>query len=72
MESSTGEVKSVSSPKDAMAYLLTAWPGKRGLKHREALQVQACHDAIAGEKSATSARKSFVAAAKEAGVLLST
>ena len=59
----------VSSAREAMDYLLNSWRGKRGPKHREALQ--ACHDAVSGEKSATTARRSFVAAAREAGVLMS-
>jgi hypothetical protein len=69
---SGGEMESsnpVSTASEAMQCLLKTWPGKRGPKHREA--VQACHDALTGSKPTTSARRAFVAAAKEAGVLLS-
>jgi hypothetical protein len=63
-----GSDKTVNSAREATACLLSGWAGKRGPKHREALQ--ACHDAIAGEKPAMTARRAFVAAAREAGVLV--
>lgn len=48
---------------------LMKWPGKKGPKHRAALQ--ACHDVIAGSKPAMNARRAVVAAAREADVLVS-
>jgi hypothetical protein len=51
---------------DASDFLLANWPGKRSPKHREALQ--ACHDAIAGAKPVMTARRAFLAVAREAGV----
>ena len=58
----------LKSAREANDYLLSSWTGKRGPKHREALQ--ACHDAIAGSKPAMIARRAFVAAAREAGTLV--
>ena len=43
--------------------------GKRGPKHREALQ--ACSDVIAGNKPSMTARRAFIAAAREASVFVS-
>jgi hypothetical protein len=54
---------------EASDYLLNKWPGKKSPKHRAALQ--ACHDAIAGDKPAMTARRAFLAAAREADVLVS-
>ena len=54
---------------EASAFLLNSWPGKRSPKHRAALQ--ACHDAISGEKPAMTARRAFIAAARESDVLVS-
>lgn len=53
---------------DASDYLLNSWTGKRSPKHRAALQ--ACHDAIAGDKPAMIARRAFIAAAREVDVLV--
>jgi hypothetical protein len=55
--------------REATHFLLTSWPGKRGPKHREALQ--ACNDALNGEKPAMTARRAFIAAAREASVFVS-
>ncbi|MGE0502709.1 MAG: DUF982 domain-containing protein [Rhizobiaceae bacterium] len=63
-----GPDRVLKSAREANDYLLNAWPGKRGPKHREALQ--ACHDALAGDKPAMTARRAFVAAAREASVLV--
>lgn len=52
---------------EASQFLLTNWPGKRSPKYRAALQ--ACHDAVSGEKPAMNARRAFVAAGREADVL---
>lgn len=59
----------VRTAREATEYLLKAWPGKRGPKHREALQ--ACHDALNGDKPAMVARRAFIAAAREASVFVS-
>lgn len=64
---SSGNQYSVSGAQIASDFLLKSWPGKRGEKHRAALQ--ACSDSIADRKPSSSARKAFVAAAREAGVL---
>jgi hypothetical protein len=58
--------KVLRTAQDASDFLLNSWPGKRSPKHREALQ--ACHDAIAGAKPIMSARRAFLAVAREAGV----
>ncbi|WP_274630915.1 DUF982 domain-containing protein [Arvimicrobium flavum] len=49
-------------------FLLREWPGKRGDKHRAALQ--SCADVTAGKKPASHARKAFAAAAREAGLVI--
>ena len=53
---------------DASDFLLNNWQGKRSPKHRAALQ--ACHDAMAGDKPVMTARRAFVAAAREADALV--
>jgi hypothetical protein len=62
-----GAVKVLRTARDASDYLLTSWPGKRSPKHRAALQ--ACHDAIAGDKPVMNARRAFIAAAREVDAL---
>ena len=59
----------VRTAREATDYLLTKWSGKRGPKHREALQ--ACSDAVAGTKPAMTARRAFIAAARDASVFVS-
>lgn len=54
--------------KEASAFLLNSWPGKRSPKHRAALQ--ACSDAMSGEKPVMSARRAFIAAAREVNVFI--
>lgn len=54
--------------RDASEFLLSSWPGKRSERHRAALQ--ACHDATSGEKPPMAARRAFLAAGREAGVLV--
>ncbi|MCG7508278.1 DUF982 domain-containing protein [Mesorhizobium retamae] len=49
-------------------FLIKRWRGKRGDKHRAALQ--ACSDADSGRRPASHARKAFIAAAREAGILV--
>lgn len=68
VRSADGPDKVLKSAREASDYLLNNWTGKRGPKHREALQ--ACHDALAGAKPAMTARRAFVAAAREASVLV--
>lgn len=63
-----GSTRVLVSAKEASDYLLTSWPGKRGPKHRAALQ--ACHDALAGDKPAMIARRAFIAAAREVDVFV--
>ena len=64
-----GATQLLRSAREASDYLLNSWPGKRSPKHREALQ--ACHDALAGDKPAMNARRAFIAAAREVDVLVS-
>ena len=64
-----GSDRLLRTAREASDYLLNDWPGKRSPKHRAALQ--ACHDAMAGGKPAMTARRAFVAAAREADVLVS-
>lgn len=59
----------VNSSAEASDFLMNNWPGKRTPKHRAALQ--ACHDAIAGEKPAMTARRAFIAAVREADAFVS-
>lgn len=68
VKSAQGPDKVLKTAREASDYLLNNWLGKRGPKHREALQ--ACHDALAGTKPAMTARRAFVAAAREASVLV--
>ncbi len=56
------------TPREASDFLLNAWTGKRSPKHRAALQ--ACHDALAGDKPAMNARRAFIAAARENDLLV--
>jgi hypothetical protein len=64
-----GEPLLLRTASDASDYLLNKWPGKKSPKHRAALQ--ACHDAVAGDKPAMTARRAFIAAARETDVLIS-
>ncbi|MCB1467008.1 MAG: DUF982 domain-containing protein [Rhizobiaceae bacterium] len=64
-----GENVMLQTAREANDYLLNSWTGKRGPKHREALQ--ACSDVIAGSKPAMTARRAFIAAAREASVFVS-
>lgn len=64
-----GEHRILKSAHDASDFLLNNWPGKKTPKQRAALQ--ACHDAQAGNKPAMTARRAFIAAAREADVLVS-
>jgi hypothetical protein len=62
-----GATQLLRTAQEASDYLLNRWPGKRTLKHRAALQ--ACRDVIAGDKPAMTARRAFIAAAREVDVL---
>nr|WP_245477415.1 MULTISPECIES: DUF982 domain-containing protein [unclassified Mesorhizobium] len=64
-----GTTQLLRTVREASDYLLNNWPGKRSPKHREALQ--ACHDALAGDKPAMNARRAFIAAAREVNVFVS-
>lgn len=64
-----GPDRLLRTAREATDYLLNQWPGKRSQKHRDALQ--ACHDAIAGDKPAMTARRAFIAAAREVNVFVS-
>ncbi len=61
--------KILRTAQDVSEFLLNNWPGKKSPKHRAALQ--ACHDAIAGDKPAMIARRAFLAAAREVDVVVS-
>ena len=50
-----GSTQLLRTAREASEYLLNSWPGKRSPKHRAALQ--ACHDALAGDKPAMNARR---------------
>jgi len=65
----TGNHQILKTAQEASDFLLNNWPGKRSPKHRAALQ--ACHDAMAGNKPVMAARRAFIAAAREADVLIS-
>lgn len=59
----------LNSAREATDFLLNTWPGKRTPKHRAALQ--ACHDAMSGDKAVIAARRALIAAAREADVFVS-
>jgi hypothetical protein len=61
------ERRVLNSVPAALAFMLEVWPGDTGpLKERA---IQTLKRAIAGEASAEDARKAFVLAAREAGIL---
>lgn len=64
-----GSTQLLRTAREASDYLLNNWPAKRSPKHRAALQ--ACHDALAGDKPAMNARRAFIAAAREVDLLVS-
>jgi hypothetical protein len=64
----TGTSQFLNTANEASDFLMK-WPGKKGPKHRAALQ--ACHDVISGSKPAMNARRAVVAAAREADILVS-
>ncbi len=64
----TGELRNVSSVAEASEILRQNWPVQRGKELSRARR--ACLDAMEGTGSVEEARTAFVAAAKEAGVLV--
>lgn len=64
----TGASQLLRTAKEASDFLLSQWPGKKSERYRAALQ--ACHDASAGDKPPMTARRAFVAAGREADVLV--
>ena len=64
----TGSPQLLRTAQEASQFLLSQWPGKKSEKYRAALQ--ACHDAAAGNKPAMAARRAFLAAGREADVLV--
>lgn len=63
-----GPGRLLRTAQEASEFLLTQWPGKKSEKYRAALQ--ACYDAVAGGKPAMTARRAFLAAGREADVLV--
>jgi hypothetical protein len=66
--SPTGSTVQLADVNACSEFLLRGWPGKRGEKHRAALQ--ACADVTAGKKPMSNARKAFAAAAREVGLTI--
>jgi len=64
----TGALLTLRTARDTADFLLSRWTGKRTEKHRAALQ--ACSDVQNAGKPPMSARRAFIAAAREAGVLV--
>lgn len=64
----TGSHQFLRTALEASEFLLGQWPGKKSEKYRVALQ--ACHDATEGGKPAMTARRAFLAAGREADVLV--
>ena len=64
-----GAIRLLRTAREASDFLLNSWPGKETPKHRAALQ--ACHDALAGDKPAMNARRAFIVAAREVDVFVS-
>lgn len=63
-----GGIRTLADISSCTGFLLREWPGRRGDKHRAALQ--ACSDASSGKKSPDNARRAFVLAAREAGIMI--
>ena len=64
----TGAQQTLRTAREASEFLLSQWPGRKSERYRAALQV--CHDATAGDKPAMTARRAFLAAGREADVLV--
>ena len=65
-----GRFRVVTGPGDAVLVLTGRWPCKEGRKYEAALK--ACREAARGRKPPHLARSSFVAAAREARVLITS
>lgn len=63
-----GRMMTVTGTAQAAQFLLERWPEKRGPKYRTA--VKAMMDVMEQRKAVATARKAFVAAAKEADVFV--
>jgi hypothetical protein len=68
LDQETGPVEIVNA-RGAAECLLMTWPAERGPRHRDA--VDACLKVLEGHRSTADARDAFIAAAKEAGILVS-
>ncbi|MEK1851369.1 MAG: DUF982 domain-containing protein [Phyllobacterium sp.] len=64
----SSELRNVSSVTEAADVLLMQWPRQKGKKLFVARQ--ACRDALEGKGTVDDARAAFVAAAKEANILV--
>jgi len=64
------ELRTVSGPSDALICLMDRWPVMSGLRFIRARS--ACRAALAGRASAEVARMEFLAAVKEAGLMIGT
>lgn len=58
----------IANVQSCVDFLLRRWSGPRGDKRRSALQ--ACSDVSSGKRPPEIARRAFVAAAREAGILV--
>lgn len=65
-----GELGTISGPFDALICLIDRWPVMSGLRFVKARS--ACRAALAGRGSAEVARLEFLAAVKEAGLMIRT
>ncbi|WP_180375652.1 DUF982 domain-containing protein [Mesorhizobium sp. 8] len=63
-----GRYLTITGTEQAADFLLHEWPGKRGSKHRAALQ--AALDVLEQRKAVGEARQAFLAAAKESDVFV--
>lgn len=61
-------LRDIGSVREAIGLLSsTDWPGMRGPRHRDA--VETCLKVVNGHRSTVDARRSFIEAAREAGLL---
>jgi hypothetical protein len=63
-----GGQETIGDATACLDFLLRRWRGKRSDKHRAA--IQACTDTNSGRRPASFARKAFIAAAREAAILV--
>lgn len=69
-EACPGTHRVVASTDEASHYLLNRWPVEGGEKYIEARKV--CLDVLAGLRAPEDARSAFIAAAVEAGMLITS